>query len=78
VRKPYRSELAGRLVVRKRTACFHYEEKVGLPTSCIGEMRHYVTRVTVVEEKVPYFIYSEMPSQEDTLLALDVLSIRPD
>ena len=25
----------------------HYEEKVGLPTSCFGETRHYVTKVTV-------------------------------
>ena len=28
----------------------HYEEKVGLPTSCFGETRHYVTGVTRVEE----------------------------
>jgi hypothetical protein len=28
----------------------HYEEKVGLPTSCFGETRHYVTHVTAVEE----------------------------
>jgi hypothetical protein len=28
----------------------HYEEKVGIPTSCFGETRHYVTRVNVVEE----------------------------
>ena len=28
----------------------HYEEKVGLPTSCFGETRHYVTRVTALEE----------------------------
>jgi hypothetical protein len=28
----------------------HYEEKVGLPTSCFGETRHYVTRVTAVED----------------------------
>jgi len=33
----------------KRVA-LHYEEKVGLPTSCFGETRHYVTRVTAVEE----------------------------
>ncbi len=26
----------------------HYEEKVGLPTACFGETRHWVTRVTVV------------------------------
>ena len=28
----------------------HYEEKVGLPTSCFGETRHFVTRVTPVDE----------------------------
>jgi hypothetical protein len=28
----------------------HYEEKVGLPTSCFGETRHYVTGVKVVED----------------------------
>ena len=28
----------------------HYEEKVGLPTSCFGETRHFVTKVTAVEE----------------------------
>jgi hypothetical protein len=28
----------------------HYEEKVGLPTSCFGETRHFVTNVTAVEE----------------------------
>ena len=28
----------------------HYEEKVGLPGSCFGETRHYVTRVTVSDE----------------------------
>lgn len=33
----------------KRVA-MHYEEKVGLPGSCFGETRHYVTRVTPVEE----------------------------
>jgi hypothetical protein len=36
-------------VMGKRVA-IHYEEKVGLPTSCFGETRHYVTRVTGVEE----------------------------
>ena len=33
----------------KRVA-LHYEEKVGLPGSCFGETRHYVTGVTVSEE----------------------------
>ena len=28
----------------------HYEEKVGLPTRCFGETRHYVTGVTVSDE----------------------------
>jgi hypothetical protein len=28
----------------------HYEEKVGLPTSCFGETRHFVTRVTLVAD----------------------------
>ena len=28
----------------------HYEQKVGLPTSCFGETRHFVVGVTEVEE----------------------------
>jgi hypothetical protein len=28
----------------------HYQEKVGLPTSCFGETRHYVDGVVAVEE----------------------------
>jgi hypothetical protein len=28
----------------------HYEEKVGLPTTCFGETRHFVTSVTVQKE----------------------------
>ena len=28
----------------------HYDEKVGLPTSCFGETRHYVTGLTAVDE----------------------------
>ncbi|MCX8114597.1 MAG: hypothetical protein N3D71_05945 [Burkholderiaceae bacterium] len=33
-----------------RRVSLHYEEKVGLPTSCFGETRHWVTKVTVVPE----------------------------
>jgi len=33
----------------KRVA-LHYEEKVGLPTTCFGETRHYVVGVTAVED----------------------------
>jgi hypothetical protein len=36
-------------VMGKRVS-LHYEEKVGLPTSCFGETRHFVTRVTGVED----------------------------
>jgi hypothetical protein len=28
----------------------HYEEKVGLPTSCFGETRHFVTSVSITPE----------------------------
>jgi hypothetical protein len=28
----------------------HYEEKVGLPTTCFGETRHYVVSVVAVDE----------------------------
>ncbi len=28
----------------------HYEEKVGLPTTCFGETRHFVTGITLAEE----------------------------
>ena len=40
-------------VARRLTAAMgkrvtlHYEEKVGLPTSCFGDTRHFVTGVTV-------------------------------
>jgi hypothetical protein len=33
-----------------KRASLHYEEKVGLPTSCFGETRHYVTSARVAEE----------------------------
>jgi hypothetical protein len=36
-------------LIGKRVA-LHYEEKVGLPTSCFGETRHFVTGVTLTEE----------------------------
>jgi hypothetical protein len=31
----------------------HYDEKVGLPSSCFGETRYWVTNVTVVPENAP-------------------------
>ena len=36
-------------VMGKRVS-LHYEEKVGIPTSCFGETRYYVTKINVVEE----------------------------
>lgn len=31
----------------------HYEEKVGIPTSCFGETRYYATKVSAVTEIPP-------------------------
>ena len=31
----------------------HYEQKAGLPTSCFGDTRYYVTKITEVEETPP-------------------------
>ena len=36
-------------LIGKRVA-LHYEEKVGLPTSCFGDTRHFVTKVTLTED----------------------------
>jgi hypothetical protein len=36
-------------LIGKRVAV-HYDEKVGLPTSCWGDTRHFVGRVTAVDE----------------------------
>ena len=47
-----RDEAAAHLIskyVGKRVA-LHYEEKVGLPTTCFGETRYFVTGVTLSEE----------------------------
>lgn len=33
-----------------RRVSMHYEQKVGLPTSCFGETRYYVTKVTSVDD----------------------------
>jgi hypothetical protein len=33
-----------------RRVSLRYEEKVGIPTTCFGETRYYVTAVTVVPE----------------------------
>jgi hypothetical protein len=33
-----------------RRVSLHYEEKVGLPTSCFGETRHFVTKVELTPD----------------------------
>jgi len=33
-----------------RRVALHYEQKVGLPTTCFGDTRYYVTKVAPVEE----------------------------
>ena len=44
-------QVAAELVkVMGKRVTLHYEEKVGLPTSCFGETRHYVTKVAVASE----------------------------
>lgn len=36
-------------VVGRRVA-LHYEQKVGLPTTCFGDTRYYVTKVTLADD----------------------------
>ncbi len=44
-------EVAAELVkLMGRRVSLHYEERVGLPTSCFGDTRHFVTKVTVSNE----------------------------
>jgi hypothetical protein len=33
-----------------RRVSLHYDEKVGLPTTCFGETRHWVNKLSVVQE----------------------------
>ena len=40
-----------RKVIGRRVE-LHYEEKVGLPTSCFGDTRHFVTGVTLNEQEL--------------------------
>ena len=48
-------------VMGKRVA-LHYEEKVGLPTSCFGETRYFVTRVTEVQDPLAPGITIPVPA----------------
>jgi hypothetical protein len=54
-------------VMGKRVS-LHYEQKVGLPTRCFGDTRHYVTKVTVSEE-IPLAAGVMVPSREGAATA---------
>ena len=36
--------------VMGRRVNLHYEEKVGLPTTCFGETRHFVTKIEITPD----------------------------
>ena len=44
-------EVAGQLAkVMGKRVTLHYEQKMGLPTSCFGDTRYFVTRVTLADD----------------------------
>jgi hypothetical protein len=44
-------EVAGRVnKAMGQRVSLHYEEKIGLPSSCFGETRHWVTNISIVPE----------------------------
>jgi hypothetical protein len=51
--------------VMGRRVTVHYEEKVGLPTSCWGETRYFVTSVTVANDisLSPGVVVQAMPAE---------------
>ena len=51
-----------RKVIGRRVE-LHYEEKVGLPTSCFGDTRHFVTGVTLNEQDLtPGLVVPAVPA----------------
>jgi hypothetical protein len=57
-------EVAAEIVkLMGRRVSLHYEERVGLPTSCFGDTRHFVTKVTVSNELsgLPGFLAPALP-----------------
>ena len=63
VREPAVPEQINKAMGKRVT--LHYEQKVGLPTSCFGETRYYVTGVTLVEEipLAPGVVVPQAPPQ---------------
>ncbi len=51
--------------IGKRVA-LHYEEKVGLPTTCFGDTRHFVTKVTLTED-IPLAPGISLPNPPSTV-----------
>jgi len=49
-----------RKVIGRRVE-LHYEEKVGLPTSCFGDTRHFVTKVTLNDQDLTPGLVVPMP-----------------
>lgn len=47
-----RDEAAAQQIMKAmgKRVSLHYEEKVGLPTSCFGETRHFITKVEVASD----------------------------
>jgi hypothetical protein len=50
--------------VMGRRVSLHYEEKKGIPTTCFGDTRHYVTKVTAMED-FPLAPGISVPQQTD-------------
>jgi hypothetical protein len=65
-------------VMGKRVT-LHYEEKVGLPTSCFGETRHFVTSVLQVEDipLVPGVVVPNRPAAPSGTPAAPPTSTQP-
>ena len=59
-------------VMGKRVS-LHYEEKVGLPTTCFGETRHIVTGVRVQDE-IPLAPGISVPNQPGSPAAIQAAS----
>lgn len=51
--------------IGKRVA-LHYEEHIGLPTSCFGETRHFVTGVKSIEESPSPLTVNPAPAAAST------------
>ncbi len=65
-------------VMGKRVT-LHYEEKVGLPTSCFGDTRHFVTSVLQLEEipLVPGVVVPNRPAASSGAPAAPPSSTQP-